>query len=376
MRNTMVHRTLMTDTYRLFTCIGGSCPDNCCIGWQVELDKRTFQSYQQIQENGLKKNIRRYVYLNPDEMDPKIDYGLVELLPDKRCPFLDPENLCSIQREKGEEYLSNVCAGYPRMINRVEGVLEYSLTLSCPEAARLVLNREEPLRWIPGEGQLGRRQILNVDYRASDYLGQFLAENLVMLREKTIAILQDRQFSLARRIQILGDFFEGLDSGRKPLSKPGRREISVEECNQSQKFLFWDEINSRFNTPEYLDSQRYLAIMRPSGQPLKTGSIPEGLEIILENYLVNYVFQSLFPSGESRNPQDAFLKLGIRYALVKYGGLKIAGAGREISRDELIELIQCFSKATEHHFTYFDDILAHIKRKIPDPGRIRAFIQL
>ena len=368
MKTPMGSKTMMTDAYEQFACIGGICPDNCCIGWQVELDKKTFQKYQQIQETELKKMIRRYVYLNPEEMDPSVDYGLVELLPNRRCPFLNSENLCSVQLEKGEAYLSNVCAGYPRMINRVEGVLEYSLTLSCPEGARLVLDREEPLKWIAGSGELDQRQILNVDYRASDYSGQFLAENLVMLREKTIAILQDRQFSLAQRISLLGDFFEELG--------PGRIKISGEEYSQSQKILFWDKINSRFNTPEYLDSQRYLDLMRTSGQPKQADIFPEGLEIILENYLVNYVFQSLFPSGEGRNPRDAFLKLGIRYALVKYGAMKISGGGDEASRKQLIELIQCFSKATEHHFTYFDDILAHIKKQAGNTGQIRNLIGL
>lgn len=372
----MGSKTMMTDAYEQFACIGGICPDNCCIGWQVELDKKTFQSYQQIQETELKKKIRRYVYLNPGETDPSMDYGLVELLHNRRCPFLNSENLCSVQLEKGEAYLSNVCAGYPRMINRVEGVLEYSLTLSCPEGARLVLDREESLKWVFGSGELGRRQILNVDYRSSDYSGQFLAENLVMLREKTIDILQDRQFSLARRIRLLGDFFEGLDAGRKPLSKPGRMEISGEEYSQSQKLLFWDKINNRFNSPEYLDSQPYLDKMKSSCQPMEKGFFPKKLEIVLENYLVNYVFQSLFPSGESRNPRDAFLKLGIRYALVKYGAMKISGVGDEASKKQLIELIQCFSKATEHHFTYFDDILDYIKRQAVNTVQIRNLIEL
>ena len=97
----MGFKTMMIDSYEQFACIGGICPDNCCIGWQVELDKKTFQSYQQIQETELKKMIRRYVYLNPEEMDPSMDYGLVELLPNRRCPFLNSGNLCSFQLDSG-----------------------------------------------------------------------------------------------------------------------------------------------------------------------------------------------------------------------------------------------------------------------------------
>lgn len=363
----MEEKTLTADYYQDFSCIGGSCGDNCCIGWQVELDRKTYNAYQKIQEKELKELVRCYVYRNEEEWDPVIDYGLIELLPNRRCPFLNPHNLCAIQLKKGEAFLSNVCAGYPRMINRVEGVLEYSLTLSCPEAARRVLDRKEPLSWISGEAKLESRQILNVDYRASHYSGQFLGENLVILRDKTISILQNREYSMSRRIWMLGDFLEDSKTQQAP-SKLG--------LSQRDKFIFWEGINKRFNTIENLDSPRYLAMMKPTDNPMDFSEFPFELEFILENYLVNYVFQSLFPAGESQNPQDAFFKLGIRYALVKYGGMKVASSGHKLSRDDVINLIQCFSKATEHHYTYFDDILKYLKKRVKDPNRIRSLIQL
>lgn len=368
----MTYRTLMTDYYQEFACIGGSCPDNCCIGWQVELDKETFQSYQRIEDRELRKKGKRYVYRNREETDPSMDYGLVELLPNRRCPFLNPDNLCSIQFQMGESHLSNVCAGYPRMINRVEGVLEYSLTLSCPEAALLLLDREEPLSWHKGEGELERRQILNVDYRASDYKEQYLAENLVLLREKTLSILQNREHSLTRRIQLLGDFFEGL----APSQGPSQRNDRGKEWTFTERCQFWEEIHQKFHTPDYIDSPRYLVMMESSDPLPESLEFPERLEVVLENYLVNYVFQSLFPAGESQDPKDAFLKLGIRYAMVKYGAMKQSSSDNPLDRKVLVALIQCFSKATEHHFTYFDDILVHVKRQVGDTRQIRTLIEL
>ncbi len=29
-----------------FNCIGGRCPDNCCIGWDVDIDKKTYHDYR------------------------------------------------------------------------------------------------------------------------------------------------------------------------------------------------------------------------------------------------------------------------------------------------------------------------------------------
>lgn len=27
-----------------FQCIGGKCEDNCCIGWDIDIDKETFKN--------------------------------------------------------------------------------------------------------------------------------------------------------------------------------------------------------------------------------------------------------------------------------------------------------------------------------------------
>ena len=34
-----------------FKCIGGECEDNCCVGWDVDIDKITFKQYSEIDDN-------------------------------------------------------------------------------------------------------------------------------------------------------------------------------------------------------------------------------------------------------------------------------------------------------------------------------------
>lgn len=31
--------------YGDFHCIGGSCKDSCCIGWEVDIDEDTYEYY-------------------------------------------------------------------------------------------------------------------------------------------------------------------------------------------------------------------------------------------------------------------------------------------------------------------------------------------
>ncbi|MGB8454189.1 MAG: hypothetical protein WCD89_17895 [Anaerocolumna sp.] len=34
--------------YDEFTCIGGECPDTCCAGWNIEVDKKSAEIYKNV----------------------------------------------------------------------------------------------------------------------------------------------------------------------------------------------------------------------------------------------------------------------------------------------------------------------------------------
>ncbi|MEG1585151.1 MAG: flagellin lysine-N-methylase, partial [Anaerovorax sp.] len=147
--------------FEKFHCIGGTCEDNCCIGWDVEIDQRTYKKYRRVKDRSLSLLFREKIFENPDPYNVQIDYALVELGKGNRCPFLNDKNLCKIQGKIGEEYLSNVCATYPRMANEVDGIIEYSATVSCPEAAKLILGNPEKMRWVTKDIEKPQRTIVN-----------------------------------------------------------------------------------------------------------------------------------------------------------------------------------------------------------------------
>jgi hypothetical protein len=62
------------------------------------------------------------------------------------CPFLSA-GLCSIQQRLGEGFLPKMCATYPRVVNRVDDVLQRSLDLACPEASRVLLLDPQPMQF-------------------------------------------------------------------------------------------------------------------------------------------------------------------------------------------------------------------------------------
>ncbi len=118
--------------YDTFHCLGGACPDTCCRDWSVVPDEGALADYASA-PSPLRERIAQNLVTDEDgdvcfRLDGK---GL--------CALLTPDGLCAIQRDWGESHLCAHCAAYPRFIEEYGSLTESSLAISCPEAARLLL---------------------------------------------------------------------------------------------------------------------------------------------------------------------------------------------------------------------------------------------
>lgn len=118
--------------YDTFRCLGGACPDTCCRDWSVVPDD-DFLAGCAAAPSPLRERITQNLVADED--------GDVCFRLDERgmCALLTPDGLCAIQRDWGEEHLCAHCAAYPRFIEEYGSLTESSLAISCPEAARLLL---------------------------------------------------------------------------------------------------------------------------------------------------------------------------------------------------------------------------------------------
>ncbi len=132
-----------------FHCVGGSCPDTCCAGWIVDVDEESYYYYQTV-PGKFGQRLRKHL---KEEGDAKY----FPMTREKRCPFLNQQNLCDIYTELGEERLCQVCTEYPRWYTRAGYYEQQDLSLSCMEAARLFftapeITYERAMTADPGEG--------------------------------------------------------------------------------------------------------------------------------------------------------------------------------------------------------------------------------
>jgi lysine-N-methylase len=194
-----------------FHCIGSACKDNCCVGWDVDIDKETFYKYKDLKDRELLDRTQKFIYRNKDSFSDSVDFGRVKLLSQKRCAFLNEKNLCMLQAKLGEKSLSNVCATYPRLINEIDGIREYSATVSCEEAARLILLNPNgfEIKSLPVDPE--DRDILTYQVDTKKPGQSMMIKFLPELRELSMKILKHRELSLEDRMLILKDFYLELE---------------------------------------------------------------------------------------------------------------------------------------------------------------------
>lgn len=125
-------RYLKPDYYEDFACVAGVCPDTCCAGWQIMIDEDSLDKYGEVAGDFGKRLV------NSIDWQEGCFYQY-----ERRCAFLNDENLCDLYRELGEEALCNTCKNYPRHTEEYEGLRELSLSLSCPIAAKMILLQEK-----------------------------------------------------------------------------------------------------------------------------------------------------------------------------------------------------------------------------------------
>ena len=172
------------DYYHEFSCIAGECEDTCCAGWQIVADEAALKKYKKV-TGSFRKRLRKSI--NWKEGTFKQDKN-------KRCAFLNDENLCDMYTALGEKSLCRTCKMYPRHVEEFEDVREMTLSVSCPEVARILLGKKEPVRFLTYES--------NKEEEYDDF-DPFLYSKLVDARKVMINILQDRSKRVDLRVGLV-----------------------------------------------------------------------------------------------------------------------------------------------------------------------------
>lgn len=173
-----------------FQCAADKCPDTCCAGWQIMIDEDALEHYMQIE----------------GEFGGKLATGIdwqesCFRQHGKRCSMLRDDNLCELVIALGEENLCETCSRYPRHVEEFEGLREWSLSLSCPVAAQIILTCEEPAGFVVEEDE--KEDPLEEEFEEFDL---FLFTKLEDARKILFQIVQEKNLPMGERMRLIAEF--------------------------------------------------------------------------------------------------------------------------------------------------------------------------
>jgi lysine-N-methylase len=391
-----------------FRCIGASCEDPCCGEWEIPLDRATYGRYQEFRPAKLGSLVSQFVTINvpaqPDALHARIAKG-----PSGCCPFFGDDHLCAIQKEYGSQLLSATCSIYPRSLSRVAGEMEGSLSLSCPEAARFVLLVPDSLQ-TAGDLFSGEFRTDNVFQQSSERGGAGYRSPGAFLATRSLLIemVRDRSRPLWHRLLAIGSLCKRLDAitpaegegtltalldeyrgmlatgmfpdelERMPSDPRLRLEVVFalserrvrEDAGGRFRDVFWtfvEGIASANGTEAGDDIVSFLRAEVRCHRPF-FAKFPH----ILENYLVNYMFQNLFPYGRvgsadfiAQSMFEEYLHMTTQFAWINALLIGIAGQSKEaFSGEHIVRTVQSLTRAVEH----YPEVLRSIREDIKSRG--------
>ena len=173
--------------YDEFKCIADKCPKSCCIGWQIVIDEDSVNKYTNTSGNF------------SDRLKAGIDYNEQCFKQNAtRCAMLNDNGLCDLQSTLGEDYLCNTCRMFPRHIEEFQDIREYSLSISCPEVTRMIMEPEFVFTISETEDDIEDNpdEFDDFDFMLYDKL-EYARDKMLKLAKETTLPLQERMNIIA-----------------------------------------------------------------------------------------------------------------------------------------------------------------------------------
>ncbi len=205
-------KSVMMKSFNEFRCTAENCTDNCCIGWEIDIDDETLDYYKSI-KGGFGRELNKNISVS---QDGAYCFCLKE---NGRCAFLNENNLCEIIKNLGEDSLCEICSEHPRFYNFLYNYEEAGLGLCCEEAARLLLS---------ADGFTLCEEEFPEDTAEITKEEALIEEKVISARNKMLYILNRRENSLNDCIKFILSVSEKLSDDFKE-NKDYKKEYSDSE---------------------------------------------------------------------------------------------------------------------------------------------------
>lgn len=372
----MQQDTLAPRYVRQFQCTGSKCPDNCCHSWNVGVDPGTWRGYKT--NPALIPLMQDKLIDNQNLATKEITPGYIKLdLETNQCTLQEPSGLCKLQKDFGEAALCKTCDNYPRSFKILGDDLIGTLTDSCPEAARLLVNDPDAMELEFGPLQLPSNPLVYTTEAPNHFAERY------QLLQTLITLLRYRGISLEMRLFICGLLIQRaqtlLDEGgdvsmqqltelfvnltgegyfneqAKELSKNndpalGLVILQVLIREKRGKSAFNDELQTALQGLEItnktsLGTQHIKKLQEARKRYLNPLEKKQGQA--LENLVVNWLLRDLFPI-QKKNLNDGWAHIMARYFLLKTLICGVALKQKNLNKKDLARIAYRFGRGVSH----------------------------
>ena len=320
--------------YKKFSCIADRCTDNCCIGWEIDIDPATKAFYDSVSGDFGKR------------LHDNIENGSFKLC-GERCPFLNESNLCDIIINLGSEHLCYICDNHPRYYGWYGDIKEGGVGLSCEAAAALILT----------EGT-GDYYELDIDEEGEEE-DEVLLYFLTRARENIFNVLKgDGTFAqkASRILCYCEDLQDCMDMGLTgAVPEPSQYEEDTEEADV-------DEFISLFSKFEPIDNVWTEKLASVSG---KRSANDEYLTNIFCYFIWRYFMKALFDG-------DVLSKACFAAA----GCLMISLMAEDTTLESYVSAAKLYSKEIEYSEDNRDTLMydLHYSEDILSPASLSSLL--
>ena len=327
--------------YEKFHCIADQCKDNCCYGWEIDIDEGTMDYYRSL--GG--------------------ELGKMIMREDGYCPFLNEKKLCDICIKMGEEALSEICTEFPRFTMEYEDVREKILSLACEEVGNIMFSTDEKITWqehempdfcgtgddaeaaYDADGALYGNDEAACEDDTSDGEGydddeevSVDADQLNAVSKAAVALLQNREKPVAERAAEYLLYCKRMQQELYGYHTGGEVSGQEQEQRESQN---WEEEKKRLRAAFHEDN--YLECIR------NFHAAQQGREYEYEHLLVYFTFRYFMRSYYDDNilNKAQFAVAGI-LMIRDMDALRFLENGGTFSVEDRVAVAKLYSKEVEH----------------------------
>jgi lysine-N-methylase len=242
-----------------FRCIGGDCEDTCCAGWYIEVDEKTYRYYKKVKHPTFSKRLKKELV---EKKGGSSEYAAKIKLKNGRCAFLNTEGLCDVYATLGEKALCNTCTMYPRTVNHIGQNIEYSLAVSCPEAARHILSQKQSITFeVHPEMPKYDREIVYTCIPLHSQRPKKWQDYFLEIRQVLMTLMQQPNYTIEARLVMVTDFLTRLSEYCMPTHYKQLSKFLKTYQSPTTKFL---------NEQLILEKKRQLAALKPMFDSLQS----------------------------------------------------------------------------------------------------------